>query len=156
LCVAACVTGPQSERMTSLAPAFNSRRIGILIVGAVAATLLAPILIGGKVAFAQALALPARAYAVLVAVIVANWFARALKLHLLFRGRGARPNFPGTCGCSRAMDFAFMPPPAGVGGYAASVYCARRIGVSLSAATTLTAVDQLLDLAFFTLALPIA
>lgn len=142
--------------MTSLAPAFNSRRIGLLIVAAVAATLVAPILIGGKVAFAQALTLPAHAYAVLLAVIVVNWFARALKLHLLFRRLGATPKFARTFTASQAIDFAFMTTPAGVGGYAASVYCARRIGMSLSAATTLTAVDQLLDLAFFTLALPIA
>ncbi|HEX6834302.1 MAG TPA: lysylphosphatidylglycerol synthase transmembrane domain-containing protein, partial [Rudaea sp.] len=69
---------------------------------------------------------------------------------------GAAPPFARVFAASLAIDFGFMTTPAGIGGYAASVYCARRSGISLSAATTLTAVDQLLDLAFFTLALPIA
>jgi uncharacterized protein (TIRG00374 family) len=88
--------------------------------------------------------------------MAAGWFARALKFHLLLERLGARVFFPRTFAMSLAIDFAFMSTPAGVGGYAASVYCSRRAGVSLSAATTVTFMDQFLDLAFFTLALPLA
>ncbi|TLY51273.1 MAG: flippase-like domain-containing protein, partial [Gammaproteobacteria bacterium] len=46
--------------------------------------------------------------------------------------------------------------PGGVAGYAAGIYYVRREGGSIGAATTITAADQLLDLAFFALALPVA
>ncbi|HEX6832671.1 MAG TPA: hypothetical protein VF132_03975, partial [Rudaea sp.] len=62
----------------------RSRRLAALILCAIGATLLAPILIGGRNAYEQALQLPMRSYAILLAVIVASWIARALKLRLLF------------------------------------------------------------------------
>ena len=37
---------------------------------------------------------------------------------------------------SLAIDFAFVSTPGGLGGYAASMYCARRAGISMSAATS--------------------
>jgi uncharacterized protein (TIRG00374 family) len=59
-------------------------------------------------------------------------------------------------GISLATDFAFLSTPAGVGGYAASLYYLRRAGTSAASAATITAADQGLDVLFFVLALPIA
>jgi len=57
---------------------------------------------------------------------------------------------------SLATDFAFIATPAGIGGYAASLYYLHRAGASTSSAASITAVDQGLDILFFILALPVA
>jgi len=132
------------------------RRAGTLIVGALAATLAVPFILGGKQALLQALDFPLRGYLALLAVMAACWLARALKLRLLLHRLDLRPGFARIFAISLATDFAFISTPGGVAGYAAGIYYVRREGGSLGAATTITAADQLLDLAFFALALPIA
>ncbi len=134
----------------------RARRAGLLIGVAVLATLAVPILLGGRDAFVQTLDFPASGYAVLLALLATSWVARASKLHVLLQRIGARQNFVRTMQMSLAIDFAFIGTPAGVGGYAASIYYVRCSGTSTSAAATVTAVDQLLDLAFFALILPLA
>jgi uncharacterized protein (TIRG00374 family) len=135
---------------------WKRHRVGLLIAVAVVVSVAVPLLIGGRQSIAQIRELPGDTYLVLFAIIATSWLARALKLHLLLGRLGAHVFFPRTFAMSLAIDFAFMSTPGGVGGYAASVYCSRRAGVSLSAATTVTFMDQFLDLAFFTLALPLA
>lgn len=142
--------------MNLRASLWKHHRVGLLIAVAVIVSVAVPLLIGGRQALTEIRALPGDTYLVLFAIIATSWFARALKLHLLLGRLGARLFFPRTFAMSLAIDFAFMSTPAGVGGYAACVYCCRRAGVSLSAATTVTFMDQFLDLAFFTLALPLA
>jgi len=132
------------------------RRAGALIAGALVATVAVPILIGGEHALENTLSFPASGYVALLTVIVTCWFARALKLQLLMRRFGLRPGFARVFAISLATDFAFISTPGGVAGYAAGVYYVRREGASTSAATTVTVADQLLDLAFFALALPVA
>ncbi len=132
------------------------RRAGMLIALAVLATLAVPILLGGSAAVAQVMDFPARSYALLLVLLGTSWIARAWKLQVLLQRIGTRQNFLRTLVISLAIDFAFISTPAGVGGYAASIFYVRRSGASSSAATTVTAVDQLLDLAFFALILPIA
>lgn len=132
------------------------RRAALLIGLAVLATLAVPILLGGREALAQTLDFPARSYAALLALLALSWIARAWKLQALLHRVGTYQNFARTLLMSLAIDFAFISTPAGVGGYAASIYYVRRSGASSSAATTVTAVDQLLDLAFFALILPLA
>ncbi len=134
----------------------GARRAGLLIVVAVLATLAVPILLGGRDVLLQTLNFSPRSYAALVALIATSWIARAWKFHLLLQRIGVCPGFARTLAMSLAIDFAFISTPAGVGGYAASIYYVRRSGASTSAATTVTAVDQLLDLVFFALILPIA
>ena len=142
--------------MKSRASLWKRHRVGMLIALAVIVSVAVPLLIGGGQSLTQIRELSADTYLVLFAIIATSWLARALKLHLLLGRMGAHVFFPRTFAMSLAIDFAFMSTPAGVGGYAASVYCSRRLGVSLSAATTVTFMDQFLDLAFFTLALPLA
>ena len=128
----------------------------ILITGALVATIGVPILMGGSDALTQVLSLQPSGYLVLLAVITTCWLARAMKLQLLMHQLGLHAGFARVFAISLATDFAFLSTPAGVGGYAASIYYVRREGVSLNAATAITVVDQILDLAFFALALPLA
>jgi uncharacterized protein (TIRG00374 family) len=127
-----------------------------LIVAALIATLAAPIAIGGRNVLNQALHVPAYVYAALFAAIAVYWLARTVKLQLLMHRLEVRPGFARTLAISLATDFAFISSPGGVAGYAAGIYYTRREGASLSAATTITAADQFLDLAFFSITLPLA
>ena len=138
--------------------ALHLRRAGLLLVAlAIVASLVVPIALGGKQALAATLHVSMHGYIALFALIVASWFARAIKLHLLLRQLGAHPGFARTLRISLATDFAFVTTPAGVGGYVASIYYLRSAGgASGSAATTITVVDQGLDLVFFALAVPVA
>lgn len=131
-------------------------RAALLVGVAIAATLIVPILIGGGDALQQLLDFPARGYLALLAVIATSWLARAAKLWLLLHRVGMRPGFLQILAKSLAIDFAFISTPAGVGGYAACIYYLRRTGASIGAATSVTAADQILDLSFFALILPIA
>jgi len=128
----------------------------LLIAGALVATLLVPLYFGGEAALRATLSLTASGYAALFALIFASWIARTLKLQLLLRRMGVEVGFVQVFEISLATDFGFLATPAGLGGYAASVYYARRAGASISAAAALTAADQALDLVFFALVLPIA
>ncbi len=140
----------------SLRSASGLRRAGTLIALAVLATLVVPIFLGGGGAIEQVMNFPAHSFAALVLLLATSWIARAWKLQVLLHRIGTRQSFVRTFLMSLAIDFAFISTPAGVGGYAASIFYVRRSGASSSAATTVTAVDQLLDLAFFALILPLA
>ena len=130
------------------------RRTGVLVCIALAGMLVAPLVLGGSDVLWQASRLPASGYLMLLAVIVTCWLARALKLQLLLHRFQVQPGFSRTFAISLATDFAFITTPGGVAGYAASIYYAKREGATASEATAITAADQLLDLAFFALALP--
>ena len=138
-------------------PPTRTRRTGLwLIAAALAATLAVPILLGGKDALVETVQLPVHGYITILVAIVLSWLARAFKLRLLLRRLNVHTSIAHALGIALASDFAFIATPAGVGGYAASVYYLRRAGATTSAAATVTAVDQALDLLFFTLALPLA
>jgi len=149
---------PLSPRTSaSEASVLRPGRTGVLlIVLALAATLLVPIYFGGVAALRATLHLSAVGYLGLFALIFASWVARTLKLQLLLRRMGVEVGFLHMFEISLATDFGFLATPAGLGGYAASVYYTRRAGASISAAAALTAADQTLDLVFFGLALPVA
>lgn len=133
------------------------RRSGVvLIVIALCATLAVPVFIGGKAALLATLTLPVAGYVALLGVIAISWVARAFKLRMLLRRMGVRLGVGHALEMSLATDFGFLATPAGIGGYAASIYYARRAGASTSAAAALTAADQGLDLAFFAIAIPLA
>lgn len=144
-------------RAGSTPPPSRARRTGLwLIAAALAATLTVPILLGGKDALLETVQLPARGYITILLAIVLSWLARAFKLQLLLRRLDVPTGIGHALGIGLASDFGFIATPAGVGGYAASVYYLRRAGATTSAAATITAVDQALDLLFFALALPLA
>jgi uncharacterized protein (TIRG00374 family) len=132
------------------------RHAGLLIAVALAATLAVPIVLGGNDALWQTLHFSVAGYLVILCVIATSWLARAVKLHFLLHRLNVHPRFARTLAISLATDFAFISTPGGVGGYAASVYYLRRAGTSVSAAATITAADQGLDLLFFVAVLPLA
>jgi uncharacterized protein (TIRG00374 family) len=142
--------------MNAVASLMSSRRVRVLIAIAVIVSLAVPLMIGGRASMLQIRNLPVDTYVALFSVIAISWISRGAKLHLLMARLGSNATFPQSFAMSLVIDFAFITTPGGVGGYAASVYCARRAGLTASGATTLTFVDQLLDLAFFSIAVPIA
>lgn len=127
-----------------------------LIIVAVAATVVVPILLGGRDALSATLHFPIQGYVAILALIVASWCSRTIKLQLLLRQFAVPARFPRMFCVSLATDFAFMTTPGGVAGYAASVYYLRRAGTSPSGAAAITAADQGMDVMFFVVALPIA
>lgn len=138
-------------------PPSRARRTGLwLIAAALIATLAVPMLLGGRDALLETVRLPVQGYFTILLAIALSWIARAFKLNLLLRRLNVHTGIGHALGIALASDFAFIATPAGVGGYAASVYYLRRAGATTSAAATITAVDQALDLLFFALALPLA
>jgi uncharacterized protein (TIRG00374 family) len=127
-----------------------------LVVIAIAATVIVPIMLGGRDALSATLHFSVQGYVAILALIVASWSSRALKLQLLLHRFEVQSQFPRMMLVSLATDFAFMTTPGGVAGYAASVYYLRRAGASASGAAAVTAADQGMDVIFFVLALPIA
>jgi uncharacterized protein (TIRG00374 family) len=123
---------------------------------AIAATVIVPILLGGRDTLAATLHFSIQGYIAIFSLIAGSWFCRTLKLQLLLRRFAVPARFQRVLSVSLATDFAFMATPGGVGGYAASVYYLRRIGASTSGAATITAIDQGMDMLFFTVALPVA
>ena len=147
----------QAAGLRARGGAVHLRRAGVgLIVLAIAVSLLVPLALGGREALAATLRLSAAGYIGLFALIAGSWVARAIKLQVLMRRLALRPGFARTLALSLASDFAFVVTPAGVGGYVASIHYLRNAGASGSAATTITVVDQGLDLLFFGLAVPLA
>jgi uncharacterized protein (TIRG00374 family) len=128
----------------------------LLIVVALGATVIVPVVLGGKDALLATLHLSAQEYAAIFILIATSWFSRTLKLHLLLRRLNLRPSLVRVLGISLATDFAFIATPAGIGGYAACLYYLRRVGASGSSAAAIIAADQGLDVLFFVLALPLA
>jgi len=135
----------------------HAHRVGrLLIVAAVGATLIVPIVLGGRDALFAALHFSIQGYFGIFALIVASWVGRTLKLQLLLHRLGVPASLLRSLGISLATDFAFITTPGGVGGYAASVYYLRRAGASASGAAAITAADQGMDVLFFVVALPLA
>jgi uncharacterized protein (TIRG00374 family) len=127
-----------------------------LVVLAIAATVIVPILLGGREGLSATLHFPVQGYVAILALIAVSWVCRTLKLQLLLHRFAVRSHFAQMLAVSLATDFAFMTTPGGVGGYPASVYYLRRTGASASAATAVTAADQGMDVMFFVPALPLA
>lgn len=133
------------------------RRTGtFLIFVALIVALVVPIWLGGRRAVFTSFDLPARAYLYVLALVLFGWAMRALKQWLLVERLGLVVGVWRNVAISLAIDFAFLATPGGVGGYAAGIYYMRRIGASYAQATAISAADQVLDLMFFAIAMPVA
>jgi uncharacterized protein (TIRG00374 family) len=132
------------------------RRALLLVAIALVASVVVPLFVGGGDALTAAVRFPLRGYALLFAVIATSWIARTLKLKVLLRRLQLQAGLARLFAISLAIDFAFISTPAGLGVYAAGIFSRRRAGATPGAATTVMAADQILDLAFFTFALPLA
>ena len=137
--------------------ASGAQRTGYLLIAvALGATVAIPIVLGGRDALAATLHVPIHGYVAIFVLLLASWMSRAFKLRLLLHRLGSPPGFVHLLEISLATDFAFLATPAGIGGYAASLYYLHRTGASTRSAASITAVDQGIDVLFFILALPIA
>ena len=137
--------------------ASGAQRTGYLLIAvALGATVAIPIMLGGRDALAATLHFPVLGYVAIFALLAASWISRALKLRLLVHCLASPTGVVHLLGISLATDCAFIATPAGIGGYAASLYYLHRAGASTSSAASITAVDQGLDILFFILALPVA
>jgi uncharacterized protein (TIRG00374 family) len=128
----------------------------LLPLAALSATVVVPLVLGGTAPLLAALHFPAQGYIAIFIPLVASWLCRTLKLSLLLQRLNLRPGFARVMEISVATDFAFVATPAGVGGYATSLYYLRRAGASTGGATALVAADQGIDALFFIVALPLA
>ncbi|MBS0583649.1 MAG: flippase-like domain-containing protein [Proteobacteria bacterium] len=133
------------------------RRAGtLLIFAALAVALVVPIWLGGRHAVFTSFDLPAHAYLSILALVLFGWAMRALKQWLLIERLGLTVGAWRNFAISLAVDFAFVATPGGVGGYAAGIWYVRGIGGSYAQATAISAADQVLDLMFFAIAMPVA
>jgi uncharacterized protein (TIRG00374 family) len=133
------------------------RRAGtLLIFVALIVALVVPIWLGGRHAVFTSFDLPAHAYVCILALALFGWVMRAVKQWLLIQRLGLRIGAWRNMAISLAIDFAFLATPGGVGGYAAGIYTMRGIGASYAQATAISAADQVLDLMFFAIAMPVA
>ena len=133
------------------------RRAGsLLIFVALLVALVVPVWLGGGHALSASFGLPAHAYLYLLALVLFGWAMRALKQWLLIQRLGLRVGAWRNIAISLATDLAFLATPGGVGGYAAGIYYVRGIGGSYAQATAISAADQVLDLMFFAIAMPLA
>lgn len=92
---------------------------------------------------------------VLAGLATVSGAARAGKLYLLLRRAGQAVFFGRTLAISLASDFAFLTTPAGVGGYVLNISLLRRAGSPSSAAVSVVAAEQALDLVFFAVCIPL-
>jgi uncharacterized protein (TIRG00374 family) len=133
------------------------RRAGsLLILLAVFGAALVPLLWGGKNTLSTLAHIGPSAYLAIGAAAMIGWVFRATKLWLLMQRMDLRAGALRTGAISLATEFAFLATPGGIGGYAAGVYYARSVGATLAVASSVTAADQLLDLIFFSVAMPAA
>ena len=133
------------------------RRAGAwLLLFALIAASVVPLMLGGSEALLAAVRFPARGQVALVALVLASSVLRALKQGLLMRQLQVRADAWRVLAISQATEFAFLATPGGIGGYAAGIYYLRRGGATYAAAAAVSAADQILDLAFFLVAMPIA
>ncbi len=133
------------------------RRAGtFLIFVALIVALIVPIWLGGRHAVFTSFDLPAHVYLTIFVLVLFGWVMRAVKQWLLIGRLGLHVGAWRNFAISLATDFAFLATPGGVGGYAACIYYMRGIGASYAQATAISAADQVLDLMFFAIAMPVA
>lgn len=109
----------------------------LLIALALIATVCVPLFLGATETCSALLQFPLAGYVEIIALVVLNWLARSLKLQILLRRLRVHAPFARVLGVSFTADFGFMVTPAGIGGYAASVYFLCHIGASTSSAAAI-------------------
>ncbi len=133
---------------------FSALLLGVLF--SLAASAAAPFVFGGTDVLRNVLAFPAAGAVAIVCAVMAGWTAKALKFRLLVAQLGPRLSFVQCLAVSIGCDGAFVASPGGVAGYPATVLLFGKVGVDASRALTVAAADQVLDLGFFGIAMPLA
>ncbi len=123
---------------------------------AIAGSLIVPLAFGGRDALRLLATFPPSGFLALGLVAIIGWLAKAAKFRLLAARLGQPTGFLPCVAISLGCDFAFAATPAGLGGYAATVFLFGRVGVTPACAAAVAAADQALDLIFFAVAIPLA
>jgi uncharacterized protein (TIRG00374 family) len=132
------------------------RATWMTIAAAVAASLLIPFAFGGGATFLTLGAFPVAEFVTIVVAVLISWLAKAAKFWLLASHLDRRATFSSCAAVSLGCDLGFSATPGGLGGYAASLYLFGCCGMRAASAAAIAAADQLLDLMFFAVAVPLA
>ncbi|WCM23722.1 flippase-like domain-containing protein [Paraburkholderia bryophila] len=116
----------------------------------------APFLLGVHATLAGLQAASPRLIVMLAASAIASAAAKAGKQQLMQTALGLRIRFRRTLAITFVTDAAFLGSPFGAAGYGVNLGLLQRSGASWTQATTVVSGDQALDLAFFTVAVPVS
>lgn len=124
--------------------------------GALAASAAASIALSGTSVLRDVAAFPLAGVAAILCTVIVGWTAKALKFQLLATQLGRTFPFGKCLAVALGCDFAFVASPGGVAGYPATLLLFGSIGIDPPRGLAVAAADQLLDLAFFAIAMPLA
>lgn len=126
------------------------------VLGALAVSAATLLVLDGTGVLRDAAAFPAAGMVAILCTVLAGWLAKAFKFRMLSARLGRMSSLRQSLAVAVGCDFAFVASPGGVAGYPATVLLFARTGVDAPRALAVAAADQLLDLAFFGIAMPLA
>src|SRR5487761_2089777 len=115
-----------------------------------------PFVLGGTTVLASLRGVAPQLILILAGLATVSGVAKAGKLHVLLVNLNQRPMFLRILAISLATDFAFLSSPAGAAGYVVNMALLRTSGTSWVDATAVVGAEQVLDLFFFAVAMPVA
>jgi uncharacterized protein (TIRG00374 family) len=116
----------------------------------------APFILGSHESFAGLRTVSVHMFLALAASAAASALGKAGKQYLMQTALGLRLSFMRTYGIALVTDSAFLISPLGAAGYGVNIGLLQRAGASWATATTVVGADQVLDLAYLAVAVPIA
>lgn len=126
------------------------------VLGALAVSAATLFALDGTGVLRDAAAFPADGMAAILCTVIVGWLAKAHKFRMLAARLGRTLSLRQSLAVAVGCDFAFVASPGGVAGYPATVLLFARTGVDATRALAIAAADQVLDLAFFGIAMPLA
>lgn len=133
-----------------------TRALSLGVLGALAASAAASFALNGTGVLRDVAAFPLAGVVALLCAVIVGWTAKALKFRLLVARLDRSLPFGKCLAMAVGCDFAFVASPGGVAGYPSTVLLFGGIGIDAPRALAVAAADQLLDLAFFAVAMPLA
>jgi uncharacterized protein (TIRG00374 family) len=132
------------------------RRGGVwLILLSIALSIAVPLAYGGAAALSALRELPAAVFALLLFMVILSWLCSAARLRLLTRALGIYLSTDYAVSTVVASEFAAVTTPLGSGSLPAHVLLLSRRGLSAGRTVAVMAMDRVMDLIFFAIALPI-
>jgi uncharacterized protein (TIRG00374 family) len=128
----------------------------VLACAGVGLAMAAPFVLGSHALLAGLRAVSPTLFLILAISAIVSAAAKAGKQHLMQAALGLRLRFARTFAMTVVTDSAFLVSPLGAAGYGVNMALLERSGASWAAAATIVGTDQALDLAFFTVAIPIS
>lgn len=122
-----------------------------LLLGALLAAAMIPLLLGGSGLFERLMRFPPGLLLTMLGMIILGWYLNSLRLRLLVGRR--RLGHRRALGIVIATEFAICATPGGAGGPLTMMALLLRQGVAPAKGTATFAVEQLTDLLFFACAL---